>query len=110
MRSFVLALSLTALSPLAGATPPPGTTTAQPAGETVIARVNGLVCDFCARAVDRVFRRRAEVADVKVDLSTQTLTFTLKPGARMEDATVRTLVRDAGYALVSIERQPAVTP
>lgn len=112
----IVALFVT-LTPVTFAAPMPAIVTATPApsvgkGEHVVVKVNGMVCDFCARAVNKVFERRPEVADVSVDLDSQTLSLTLKAGANMPDATLKGLVKDAGYALVSIERHSmsAATP
>lgn len=82
---------------------------AQPAfaGETVRVNVNGLVCDFCARAVEKVFGGQAAVDQIKVDLSTKLITIGMKDGQTLDDATITKLVNDSGYALVSIERAEA---
>lgn len=113
---FMVALFIAA-TPATLAAPGPAivATTPTPSsgkGELVVVKVNGMVCDFCARAVNKVFERRPEVAKVSVDLDSQTLSVTLKAGASMPDATLTGLIKDAGYALVSIERHAmsAATP
>ncbi|MCL4678503.1 MAG: heavy-metal-associated domain-containing protein [Alphaproteobacteria bacterium] len=82
---------------------------AQPAfaGETVRVNVNGLVCDFCARAVEKVFGGQAAVETIAVDLSAKLITIGMKDGQTLDDGTITKLVNDSGYALVSIERVEA---
>ncbi|MCG8324682.1 MAG: hypothetical protein MI673_04130, partial [Thiotrichales bacterium] len=40
-----------------------------PDGEKINVNVFGLVCDFCAQAIEKVFMKRQEVSGIKVDLS-----------------------------------------
>ena len=69
----------------------------------VIAEVNGLVCDFCARAIEKVFKKRKEVANISVDLSQGKITIWLN-GVIKDDALTK-MINDSGYALVEIKRQ-----
>lgn len=76
-----------------------------PAGGPIIAiDVNGMVCDFCAIAIDKVFRREKAVADIAVNLSDKLVVVALKEGGAMSDARLKKLVNDSGYALVRIRR------
>jgi len=72
--------------------------------QTVTAKVKGMVCDFCAQAVTKVFGKRDEVAAVEVDLDTGEILLTMEQGKTLDDETVEKLVRKSGYSLVSIER------
>ena len=72
--------------------------------QTVIAKVNGLVCDFCAQAVRKVFKKQDSVESVKVDLDNGQIILGLKEGASMDDETIGKLIRKSGYSLVSIDR------
>ena len=67
--------------------------------------LNGLVCDFCATAVKKVFGKRDEVAATHVDLDTKKLSVVLKDGAEMDDATLEKLVKKAGYKMVGVTRR-----
>ncbi|MDX2235865.1 MAG: heavy metal-associated domain-containing protein [Hyphomonadaceae bacterium] len=69
--------------------------------------VNGLVCDFCAQVLDKSFKRRAEVAAIRVDLTTKVVSIDFKPGATLDDATLRTIITNAGYAVTAIRRTGA---
>lgn len=77
------------------------------AGETVKAHVNGLVCDFCARTIQKVFGKQEAVENVNVNLTDKLITLGMKDGQTLDDATITKLVNDSGYALVSIEREAA---
>lgn len=73
----------------------------------VTAKVNGMVCDFCARAVTKVFGKEDAVENVHVDLDNGEIHVTLKAGADLSDERVATLVKKSGYDLVSVERETA---
>jgi len=92
-----------------GALAPPAATpeiraAAAAGGEVVVADVLGVVCDFCAKAMNKTFGRRSEVAAVHVDLDAKALTLVLKPGETMDDETVETLVKKAGYRTKAVRR------
>lgn len=72
--------------------------------QEVTIKVNGLVCDFCARAIEKVFGKRDDVSSVKVDLSTKLITIVFKSLASPSDDELRTLIADSGYDVVSIQR------
>merc|ERR1711991_403875 len=57
-------------------------------GEPIVADVLGVVCDFCALAMNKIFSKREEVAAIYVDLDTKALSLVLAPGASMSDQTI----------------------
>lgn len=69
-------------------------------GKTVVATVNGLVCDFCAQAIRKTLLKEAEVKDAQVDLSAKTVTVQLKEDTELPEARLKALLKDAGYDLV----------
>ncbi|MGH1456188.1 MAG: heavy-metal-associated domain-containing protein [Alphaproteobacteria bacterium] len=75
------------------------------AGEIVTINVNGMVCDFCAQAIEKVFMKQDAVESIKVDLTTKQITATLKDNQNIDDETITKLVTDSGYAIESIERK-----
>lgn len=81
-----------------------GTNVASP---DVVVQVNGLVCDFCAKGLEKSFNRTGKVSGVSVDLTARQVRLKFKSGAGLDDAQIRKLIRDAGYALVSLTRAPA---
>ena len=69
----------------------------------VTTEVNGLVCDFCARAIEKVFKKRKEVSNISVDLSQGEITIWLK--GEIKDDVLTKMINDSGYTLVKIKRQ-----
>ncbi|MEM1376769.1 MAG: heavy-metal-associated domain-containing protein [Pseudomonadota bacterium] len=67
--------------------------------------VKGMVCDFCARAVTKVFGKNDAVENVHVDLDNGEIHVGLKQGASLTDDEVESLVKKSGYAMVSVERE-----
>jgi copper chaperone CopZ len=110
MKTLAIALAATSIAfatPIAGAQEATSAEAATAAQTMVTAKVNGMVCDFCARAVTKVFGKEDAVENVHVDLDNGEIHVTLKPGAEMTDNRVETLVKKSGYDLVSIERETA---
>lgn len=73
-------------------------------GTPVIVDVLGVVCDFCAKAMNKTFGKRDEVAAVYVDLDTKTLSLVINAGMDLNDKTIEKLVTRAGYKTSSIRR------
>jgi len=80
------------------------TTSIADANTTAIAQINGLVCDFCAQALEKVFSKRDEVVGINVNLDTKLVTIGFKKDATIDDETITQLITDAGYNVVKIER------
>jgi len=75
------------------------------AGSSVItAKVNGLVCDFCAQALNKVFMKEEAVKALEVDLDAAEVRIELKEGQTLADERVKKLIRKSGYSLVSLNR------
>lgn len=102
-----LALAFTLATPVAFADQDTPSETAAAAKTMVTAKVNGMVCDFCARAVTKVFGKEEAVDTVHVDLDRGEIHVTLKAGADLSDERVSDLVKKSGYDLVSVERETA---
>ena len=66
--------------------------------------VNGLVCDFCARALEKVFGKREDVTSIEVDLNIGKVVINTVKGADIDDATLTQLITDSGYDLVAIDK------
>jgi hypothetical protein len=76
-------------------------------GEPIVADVLGVVCDFCAMAMNKIFSKREEVAAIYVDLDTKALSLVLAPGASMSDQTIADLAIEAGYRIAEVRRGDA---
>jgi copper chaperone CopZ len=100
LLSVAAALALLPAPAALAATPP------APTAQAVTVRVNGLVCDFCARSIEAMLRRRSDVSSVHVDLGRGEVHVGLRAGSTLGDAELTKLVRDSGYAVASIAREP----
>ena len=67
--------------------------------------LNGLVCDFCTLALNKTFRKRAEVRGTYIDLDTKTLSVALAEKQALDNDTVISLVKKAGYSVTKIARK-----
>jgi copper chaperone CopZ len=74
-----------------------------PDGELITIDAKGLVCDFCARALEKVFMKQDSVTGIDVNLDNGIILISLKNGKTMDDATITKLVTDAGYNIGSIK-------
>jgi len=78
-------------------------------GEPIVAKVLGAVCDFCAKAMNKTFGKRDDVAAVYVDLDSKTLNLVMKPGKTMTDEALRKAVKKSGYKVDKIVRGAELT-
>jgi copper chaperone CopZ len=108
-RTLALTVALAAVSVSAAAQPTrnPPPPAAAPFVSDAEVSVNGLVCDFCAQALDKSFKRRAEVSAIRVDLTTKVVSIDFKPDATLDDATIRRIITNAGYNVTAIRRTGA---
>ena len=67
--------------------------------------VNGLVCDFCARSIEKLFRKKESVESINVDLEDMLITIYLKKGKNINNTTVTKLIKDSGYDVTEINRE-----
>ncbi len=70
--------------------------------ETAYVDVNGLVCDFCARALEAVFGEEEAVENVNVNLDTKVITVNFKDDMRLKNEKITQLIEDSGYNVVAI--------
>jgi mercuric ion binding protein len=78
--------------------------TAAVSADTIKATVNGMVCGFCATAIEKTFKKQPEVSKVNVDLKNRLVTVTTKLGQTIDDARFKKLMTNTGYSVVSIDR------
>tara|TARA_B100001564_G_C20469467_1_gene591951 strand:+ start:363 stop:677 length:315 start_codon:yes stop_codon:yes gene_type:complete len=72
---------------------------------TILVEINGLVCDFCARALEKVFGKHESVSNIHVNLDSKIVTITFKHNhLAMNDQTIKELINDAGYDVKEIHR------
>jgi copper chaperone CopZ len=83
-------------------------TNAFAAGEVVHVKVLGLVCDFCAKTIDKVFMDTEKVESTNVDLDKALVTINMKDGQIFDDEFIKTKITEAGYSVENIHHQPEV--
>lgn len=106
LKTLAIAFSIAAMTPLpAWAQSRPAQTA--PFAADVVVSVNGLVCDFCAQAIDRSFSRRAEVSAVRVDLTERLVSIDFRPNQTLDDDTIRDIITRAGYTVTNVRRTAA---
>jgi len=67
--------------------------------------VNGLVCDFCARSIEKLFMKRESVLDIDVNLEKMLITVRLKKNKNLDNQTIKQIINDSGYDIVEINRE-----
>lgn len=73
-------------------------------GSLIRVEVLGMVCDFCATAMNKTIGKREEVSAVYVDLDTKQMSIVTKAGSDLDDETIDKLVKKAGYKVKAIHR------
>ena len=77
--------------------------TAAFANHKIDIKVNGMVCDFCAQAVWKIFEDYEAVESVDINLDTGTVSIAIKDGQTLSDEDLDKAIQYAGYDLVSIK-------
>ena len=77
--------------------------------KTIKLEVQGLVCDFCAQSIDKVFSKQAGVEKVEVNLNNGKVTVKMADvfeddEVGISDETIIKLLQDAGYEVTAIIR------
>lgn len=103
MKKLILILTVLFLSFSVPAYAAPDDGLALKSGDAKVA-VNGLVCDFCARALEKVFGKQEEVNAINVDLDTKIISVSFNEGQNLDDDTITNLITDSGYNVESIDR------
>ena len=73
------------------------------ATQTIKANVNGMVCAFCAQGIEKKLRALTQTQDVYVNLKQRVVAIELKEGTTLSTDKVKTIIKDAGYDVTSIE-------
>ena len=80
-------------------------TSIDPNGILLTVAVEGMVCDFCAQAIQKVFLKKEEVAGITVDLDNQNVVIALKENKNITDNVIEDLFINAGYNVSEINRE-----
>ena len=62
------------------------------------------MCDFCARALEKVFGKREEVDSINVDLDNALVQIFVKENRSIDDDILTELITDSGYNVTKIVR------
>lgn len=73
------------------------------ATESVKAKVNGMVCAFCAQGIETKLRALPQTQDVYVNLPQKVVAVQIKDGTTISTDVVKQVVKDAGYEVSAIE-------
>lgn len=73
------------------------------AANTIKAEVNGMVCAFCAKGIEKKLKSLPETQSTFVDLSQRVVVLELKDGQNVSDAAFSQVIQDAGYSVAKIE-------
>lgn len=72
--------------------------------DIAVIQVKGMVCDFCAQAVTKVFSKHDNVSDIAVDLDAQTISLYFKDkNAHLSEDQIKQGVHYSGYDFVGYE-------
>ena len=66
--------------------------------------VKGLVCDFCARSIEKLFKKENSVEEIDVNLEKMLIIIRLKNGETLNNEKVIKLINDSGYDVQEINR------
>lgn len=73
--------------------------------ETIHVGVDGLVCAFCVKGIEKSFKKQPETMKIDVSLEDKLVTIVTKDGTAMKDEKIKELITDAGYEVTSIHHQ-----
>lgn len=73
------------------------------AAETVTIHVLGMVCEFCAESIFKVFEDSG-AEDIQIDLDEKTVVVIMPDGKTISDEEIEKLIHFGGYDLEKIER------
>lgn len=73
--------------------------------ETIHVGVDGMVCAFCAKGIEKSFKKQPETEKVNVSLEDKLVTIQTKKDTTMKDDKIRNIIKDAGYDVTTIHHQ-----
>lgn len=73
------------------------------AATSIRADVNGMVCAFCAKGIEKKLKSLPEAKDVFIDLKSHIVVLELKEGLSVPIENFKNIIRDAGYEVSKAE-------
>ena len=72
--------------------------------DDAVVRADGIVCDFCAQALNKVFLKNENIEKIDVSMDEGTVSVKIKDGATVTDEEIQKMIEWGGYDFVSIKR------
>lgn len=72
--------------------------------ETVLVKVEGMVCSSCAKKIEKDLSALPSVQSAKVEFKKHLVRIDTQKGIQLEDALIEKTLTDAGFHLKSIKR------
>ena len=77
----------------------------QPPNNTVEVDVKGMVCDFCARGLEKLFGKRDEVKKIDINLKKGLVKIEFKEKKSLDDKTIEKIIVSNGISVSKINRK-----
>lgn len=104
MKKIILSLSLCLLTLTAPAfAADKAVAKKECSAKMAVATVDGMVCDFCAQGLIKLFMKEDAVEKVDIDLTTKKVSIAMKPGKNLDDAVIKKQVDYSGYKLTGLD-------
>ena len=71
----------------------------------ITVNVNGMVCDFCAQSLNKVFLKEDGVESLDISLENKTVVIHMAEDATITDEKINELIEWAGYENAGITRE-----
>lgn len=72
--------------------------------EVLHVSIYGLVCDFCARSIEKMLSKKESVDKISVSLENMLVTIRTKQGMNLNDLEVQEVITNSGYEVKEILR------
>lgn len=72
--------------------------------KSMIIKVNGMVCSFCAQGITKNFNERPEVKKTEVDLDKMQVSVTFNKDKKLSKKTIKKIVTDAGFSFEGVKK------
>lgn len=92
MKKLLVTLMLSVITPAAFAV------------TTIKAEVNGMVCAFCAKGIEKKLNALPQKQSAFVDLKSRVVALQLKEGQDVSNDAFSKVIEDAGYSISKLER------
>ena len=73
--------------------------------EILYISINGLVCDFCARSIEKLFKKKSAVKNININWEEMLVTIFLKKGETINNQIINQIIIDSGYDVKEIRRE-----